>query len=57
MDAQPGGAALVLTDGTHFINAKVEIIDPRETRPILCEYIALAEDRLRIVGMDSEKRQ
>lgn len=25
-----------------------EIIDPRETRPILCEYIALAEDRLRI---------
>ncbi len=25
-----------------------EIIDPRETRPILCEYIALAEDRLKI---------
>jgi acetyl-CoA carboxylase carboxyltransferase component len=25
-----------------------EIIDPRETRPILCEYIALAEERLRI---------
>ncbi len=25
-----------------------EIIDPRETRPILCDYIALAEDRLRI---------
>ena len=25
-----------------------EIIDPRDTRPILCEYIALAEERLRI---------
>lgn len=25
-----------------------EIIDPRETRPILCDYIALAENRLRI---------
>ena len=25
-----------------------EIIDPRETRPLLCEYIALAEDRLKI---------
>lgn len=25
-----------------------EIIDPRETRPLLCEYIALAENRLRI---------
>ena len=25
-----------------------EIIDPRETRPILCEYIALAESRLKI---------
>ena len=25
-----------------------EIIDPRETRPILCEHIALAEERLRI---------
>ena len=25
-----------------------EIIDPRETRPLLCEYIALAEERLRI---------
>lgn len=25
-----------------------EIIDPRETRPILCDYIALAQDRLRI---------
>ena len=25
-----------------------EIIDPRETRPVLCEYIALAEDRLKI---------
>ena len=25
-----------------------EIIDPRETRPILCEYIALAEERLKI---------
>lgn len=25
-----------------------EIIDPRETRPVLCEYIALAEQRLKI---------
>ena len=25
-----------------------EIIDPRETRAVLCEYIALAQDRLRI---------
>ena len=25
-----------------------EIIDPRETRPVLCEYIALAQDRLKI---------
>jgi len=25
-----------------------EIIDPRETRPMLCEYIALAENRLKI---------
>lgn len=25
-----------------------EIIDPRETRPILCDYIALSEERLRI---------
>ncbi len=25
-----------------------EIIDPRETRPLLCEYIALAEGRLKI---------
>ena len=25
-----------------------EIIDPRETRPILCEYVALAEERLKI---------
>jgi methylmalonyl-CoA decarboxylase subunit alpha len=25
-----------------------EIIDPRETRPMLCEYIALAESRLKI---------
>lgn len=25
-----------------------EIIDPRETRPILCEYVALAENRLKI---------
>lgn len=25
-----------------------EIIDPRETRPLLCEYIALAENRLKI---------
>jgi len=25
-----------------------EIIDPRETRPLLCEYIALAESRLKI---------
>jgi len=25
-----------------------EIIDPRETRPILCDYIALAEQRLKI---------
>ena len=25
-----------------------EIIDPRETRPVLCEYIALTEERLRI---------
>jgi acetyl-CoA carboxylase carboxyltransferase component len=25
-----------------------EIIDPRETRPILCDYIALADERLRI---------
>ncbi len=25
-----------------------EIIDPRETRPLLCDYIALAEERLRI---------
>ena len=24
-----------------------EIIDPRETRPVLCEYIALAEGRLK----------
>lgn len=24
-----------------------EIIDPRETRPVLCEFIALAEQRLR----------
>jgi acetyl-CoA carboxylase carboxyltransferase component len=25
-----------------------EIIDPRETRPILCDYVALAESRLRV---------
>jgi hypothetical protein len=25
-----------------------EIIDPRETRPLLCEYIALAQGRLKI---------
>jgi len=25
-----------------------EVIDPRETRPILCDYIALAEQRLKI---------
>ncbi|MNW09857.1 hypothetical protein D3C71_2069520 [compost metagenome] len=25
-----------------------EIIDPRETRPVLCEFLALAERRLRI---------
>lgn len=25
-----------------------EIIDPRETRPVLCDYIALADERLRI---------
>ncbi len=27
-DVIPGGAALALTDGSHFINAKVEMIDP-----------------------------
>tara|TARA_E500000331_G_scaffold358280_1_gene423950 strand:+ start:4469 stop:6067 length:1599 start_codon:yes stop_codon:yes gene_type:complete len=32
-----------------------EIIDPRETRPILCEYIALAEKRLKI-GLGQRSR-
>ncbi|MEM7311707.1 MAG: dockerin type I domain-containing protein [Planctomycetota bacterium] len=27
-DAAPGGAALALTDGSHFISARVEMIDP-----------------------------